>query len=205
MSNLFTKTEKGHTERGPALLISTIILFLSSFFTPFLLLGLVQDTLYHDRRSQWFFISPPSAYVACLIGMLWIPIVLTLHLIIQNKYEFKKMKWVTLLLILLSVPVLMGGITNYYYFDEKGVHYNSLNTLNEKTNEWSKLQEVKIVYSKNESTNAIQLDEYQFITEDKKVITVPIRAEFKAYENLILAKLKENNVKVTDNYAEQSE
>lgn len=200
MSNLIVKTEK-----GPTLLVWTIIMFLSSPISPFLLLGLIQDSIYHDRRSQWFFIAPPSAYIACLIGMVWIPIVLTLYLIIRNKYEIKKMKWVTLFLIFLSIPVLLGGITNYYYFDEKGVHYNSLNTLNEKTNEWSSLQEVKKVYSKNEATNAIHLDEYQFITDDKKVITVPIRAEFKAYENLILAKLKENNVKVTDNFAEQNE
>ncbi|WHY84653.1 hypothetical protein QNH39_18625 [Neobacillus novalis] len=200
MSNLIVKTEK-----GPSLLVWTIILFFSSPITPFLLLGLIQDSIYHDRRSQWFFIAPPSAYIACLIAIIWIPIVLTLHLIIQYKYEFKKMKWVTLFLIFLSIPVLLGGITNYYYFDEKGVHYNSLNTLNEKTNEWSHLQEVKIVYSKNEATNVIDLNEYQFITDDNKVITVPISGEFKAYENLILAKLKENNVKVTDNFAEQNE
>lgn len=200
MSNLIAKTEK-----GPTLLVWTIVLFISSPITPLLLLALIQDSFYHDRRSQWFFIAPPSAYIVCLIGMVWIPIVLTIHLIIQYKYEFKKMKWVTLFLIFLSIPVLLGGITNYYYFDEKGAHYNSLNTLNEITNEWSSFQEVKKIYVKDKATNTTYLNEYEFITKDKKVIRVPYRIELKEYENWILEKLKQNNVKVTDNFAEQYE
>ncbi|CRK82700.1 hypothetical protein BN000_02644 [Neobacillus massiliamazoniensis] len=190
-------------KRMPIIFVSAIILFISSLFMPFVLVFLIQESVYHSK-SYWFFETPTSAYITFMIGMVWIPIVLILHLIIQWKYELRLLKWITIFLICWSIPFFIYGISNYYYFDKKGLHYNHLESINQITTyEWENFKEVKEIYSRNKGIT--YLTNYQFLTTDNKVITLPYDIKFKENQNRIIEKLKEHDIRVTSNYMDQYE
>jgi hypothetical protein len=84
------------------------------------------------------------------------------------------------------------------------LHYNHLRSINQITTyEWEDLKEVKEIYSKNKGIT--YLTNYQFLTTDNKVITLPYDIKFKENQNRIIEKLKEHDIKVTSNYMDQYE
>ncbi|OCA90418.1 hypothetical protein A8F94_00555 [Bacillus sp. FJAT-27225] len=197
MSTLATKTEK-----GPIILVGSIILFICSFFMPFVIVYLIQDTLIHFK-SPWFYVTPPAAYITFMIGMAWIPTVMIVYLILNYKYEFKYLKVTSLFLAALCIPVFMYATAHYYYFDDKGLHYNHLESFNKISDyDWASMKEVNVIYGKQNTT---YLMEYKFITKDDFELIIPYEGDFKNNEARILQKLKANNVKITDNYADQYE
>ncbi|MFD1020689.1 hypothetical protein [Thalassobacillus hwangdonensis] len=181
--------------RRQILLTIAIILFISSLLIPFVVVFLLQDLFFTDR-SQWFFITPTTAYITFMAGMMWPAIVIFIHLLIQTKYNFKSYKWVSIALIPLSIPVLLFGLTNYYYFDDQGINYNHLTTTNQMTYEWDGFKEVEKIYSKEDGTTT--LVEYRFLTKKDEEIFVPVNMDFRNYQSRILKYLEENKVKVID-------
>ncbi|WP_059172498.1 hypothetical protein [Bacillus sp. FJAT-27445] len=197
MSNLMTKTEK-----SPAVMVVwAIILLISSFFMPFIIVFLIHNSFFQNRE-QWLFVAPGQGYITFMAGMVWIALVMFMHLFIQYRYELKFMKWITLVLLLFSIPVFMVGATNYYYFDDKGLHYNELKSFNHTdTYEWNSFKEVKQVHAVRTGDNAKYLESYEFITTSNKHFVVPYE-DFRGIESRVLEKLEKNQVKVTDNYYE---
>ncbi|RHW41571.1 hypothetical protein D1B31_07585 [Neobacillus notoginsengisoli] len=196
MSNLVSNTEK-----RPVLVVTwAIILFVSSFFMPYVIVFLIHNSFFQSRE-QWLFEAPGSGYLTFMIGMIWIPIVMILHVIIQSKYKVKYMRLISMALISLSIPFLLLGATHYYYIDNNGLHFNELKTFNKtSTYEWSSLKEVKQVYAERKEDGSVYFDHYEFITGDNKQIIIPYEVGLRNVEAHILEKLKENHVKVSDNY-----
>ena len=193
MAGLNINTE----DSSKILLVSAIILLMSSFFLPLVLVYLIQDFLYLSN-TQWFYDTPASAYVIFMIGMIWIPVLMFLHLFIEWKYEFRFLKWVTLSLMSLSIPFFMFGVSNYYYLDGEGLHFNDLETFNTITSyKWEDIEEANEVYTK--SNGVTVMDHYRFITKDGEVIDLSYNNKVSSNKFRILEKLKEHDVKVTNN------
>lgn len=190
-----------NSEKGTLLLvISAIIVLLSSLFMPFVLVFLLQDIFYHSK-AHWFFERPASAYILFMGGMLWIAFILFLQLFVQWKFELKFFKWVSAALILLSIPFFMYGVSNYYYFDEQGLHHNPAETFNQiDVYEWADFTAVREVYG--QTNGVLNLEYYVFETKDKKDLTLPFNQGFAEYRNVILSKLEENKIKVINNLDE---
>lgn len=198
MSNLVAASER----RPVFMIVWAIILFVSSLFMPFVIVYLIHNSFFQSR-DQWLFETPGSGYVTFMIGMVLIPIIMITHVIIQSKYNLKFMRWISLALISLSIPFFLLGSTHYYYIDNEGLHYNELKTFKKvDTYDWGSFKEVKQVYAEREEDSSIFMDHYEFITADGKLITIPYKASLRNVEGHILDKLKENNIKVTNNYPE---
>ncbi|MCM3666187.1 hypothetical protein M3204_17345 [Mesobacillus subterraneus] len=187
-----------HTENTARILfVSAIILMFSSFFMPLVLVFFIQDYLYLSNE-KWFYVTPPSAYVIFMIGMLWISITLLVHLFIQRKYELKHYKWITILLMSISIPFFMFGISNYYYLDNEGLHFNDEKTFNTIISyDWEDIKEAKEVFIK--SNGVTVMDHYRFITKDGDIIDLPYNSKVGNNKSRIVEKLKEHNVPVTNN------
>jgi len=179
------------------LLVSAIILLISSLFMPLVLVFIIQDYLYLSS-SKWFYEAPASAYVVFMIGMQWIAFMIMLHIFIQWKFEIKMFKWITMLLMTLSIPCFMFAISNYYYLDDNGIHFNELETYNTITSyHWSDFKEAREVYTK--SNGVTSLDHFELITTDNEVIELPTSSKITGAKHRILEKLNEHGVNVTNN------
>ncbi|WP_210365408.1 hypothetical protein [Bacillus sp. REN3] len=187
-------------ENRPQILLAlSIIILLTSLFLPIICVFILQDIFYHSK-SHWIFSTPASAYITFMIGMIWISVVLFFHIFMTSKYESSIIKWVSSFFILWSIPLFVLGVSNYYYVDERGIHYNYLGSINETAYEWNNFKEVKEIYSEKNGVSTIE--EYEFITNDHEVIVLPFNLEFKEARKNILNILEENGVKVTNNYGE---
>lgn len=182
------------------LFASAIIMMICSLFMPFVLVFIIQDYLYLSSE-KWFYDTPSSAYVLIIIGMLWIPIMMLVHLFIQWKFELRYFKWISLVLMTLSIPFFMYGISNYYYLDDKGIHFNDVKTFNTITSyEWENFIGAKEVYTR--SNNVTIMDHYDFETKDGEIISLASNHKISSHKFRILEKLKEHGVEVTNNLAD---
>ncbi|WP_423410157.1 hypothetical protein AABM38_09580 [Heyndrickxia sp. MSNUG] len=182
------------------LFVSAIIMLISSLFMPFVLVFIIQDYLYLSSE-KWFYDTPATAYVLFIIGMLWIPIMMLIHLFIQWKFELRCYKWITILLMTLSIPFFMFGISNYYYLDDKGIHFNDVKTFNTITSyEWADFKNAKEVYTK--SNNVTVMDHYEFETKKGEIIDLPSNHKVSSYKLRILEKLEEHGIEITNNLAD---
>ena len=179
------------------LLVSAIILLISSLFMPLVLVFIIQDYLYLSS-SKWFYEAPASAYVVFMIGIQWIALMIMLHIFIQWRFDFKMFKWITMLLMTLSIPCFMFAISNYYYLDDNGIHFNELDTFNTITSyQWADFKEAREVYSK--SNGVTGLDHFELITTDGEVIELKTSQKMTGAKHRMLEKLNENGVSVTNN------
>jgi hypothetical protein len=173
------------------------ILFLSSLFMPFVFIFWLQDLLYHSN-SHWTFIAPSSAYLSFFIGMLLIPIALTIHLIIRSKTNIRWIGWITGLLFVCSIPFFALGVSTYYYLDNDGIHMNELMSLEEIDYRWETMKELKEVWVLDNGVS--RLDEYILITEDDS--EVDLTASFKEHHVKMKTyqTLEEHGIKITSNH-----
>jgi hypothetical protein len=176
-----------------------IILFISSFLLPFVIIFWLQDLLFHSK-SHWLFTAPSSAYVSFFIGMLLIPTALSIHLFIKSKYAAKWIGWVTGLLMLASIPFWCLGVTDYYYFDDEGIYYNKLLSLEETEYRWDDMKELKEVWVLDNGVS--RLAEYVLITKDNTELNVTAdfrqsEIKFRTYDIL-----EKHQVKITNNHLE---
>ncbi|RSD28835.1 hypothetical protein [Mesobacillus subterraneus] len=194
MGRLTINTEK----TSHIILVSAIILLISSLFMPLVLVYLIQDYLYlsHDK---WFYVTPPSAYIIFMMGMVWIAIVLLIHLIIKWKFDFRFSGWITLFLMLGSIPFFMFGVSNYYYMDEEGLHFNEEKSFNAiQSYKWEEIKKAEEIFVKNDNGTTV-LDQYRFTTMDGYVIDLPYDSKVQSNKFRILEKLQENKIPLTSN------
>lgn len=175
----------------------TIILYISSLFVPFVIVASFQSLVYFSR-SHWFFTTPLSAYITFMAGMLFIAMILTIYLFLKQKWEGTKLKIITSLLVLISFPVFFLSLTNYYYLDDKGVHYNSLISLNEEEYSWDSVNTVHIVYKNHQGI----VSNYQYHFEMKSGEIIKLPYDDKLSENIrqVEEKIKQYNITVKDNF-----
>ncbi|WP_226087440.1 hypothetical protein [Mesobacillus sp. S13] len=179
------------------ILVSAIIIIISSLFMPLVFVYFIQDYLYLSG-DKWFYVTPPSAYILFMFGMLWVAVTLLLHLFLRWKFDWKGLKWVSLLLILGSIPFFLFGVSNYYYLDDKGMHFNDHKTFNTiDSYYWNDIKEAKEIFVK--SNGVTVLDHLTLITKSGEVVELPYNTKVQNNKFKIMEKLQENNVTLTNN------
>ncbi|MGV2941270.1 hypothetical protein AB5I83_16830 [Mesobacillus sp. LC4] len=179
------------------ILVSAIIIIISSLFMPLVFVYFIQDYLYLSA-DKWFYVSPPSAYILFMIGMLWVAVTLLLHLFLRWKFDWKGLKWVSLLLILGSIPFFLFGVSNYYYLDNEGMHFNDHKTFNTiDSYYWNDIKEANEIFVK--SNGVTVLDHLTLITKSGEVVELPYNTKVQNNKFKIMEKLQENNVPLTNN------
>lgn len=180
------------------LLVTAIILIISSLFMPLVFVYFIQDYLYLSA-DKWFYITPPSAYIIFMIGMLWIAVVLFVHLFFQWKFEWRYFKWITLLLILGSIPFFMFGVSTYYYLDDQGIHFNDEKKFNRiDSYYWEDIKEAQEIFVKNNNGVTV-VDHLRLTTSDGEVFELPYNTKVANNKIRIMNKLEEFNVPITNN------
>ena len=186
-----------YEESSKIILVTAIIIMISSLFMPLVFVYFIQDYLYLSA-DKWFYDTPSSAYIIFMIGMLWLAVSLLLHLFLKWKFDWKGIKWISLLLILGSIPFFMFGVSNYYYLDDKGVHFNDHTTFNSISSyHWQDIKEAKEIFVK--SNGVTVLDHLTLVTKSGEVIELPNNPKVQNSKFRIMEKLQENNVPLTNN------
>lgn len=179
------------------ILVSAIILIMSSLFMPLVFVYFIQDYLYLTK-DKWFYVTPQSAYILFMIGMLWVAAMLLLYLFVQWKFEWRGFKWLAILLMFGSLPFFMFGVSNYYYLDDLGLHFNdekSFNTI--QSYDWEDIKEAKEIFVKNKGVTVA--DHLMLTTNDGKVIELPYTSKVTDNKFLIMEKIQELNIPFTNN------
>lgn len=179
------------------ILVTAIILIISSLFMPLVFVYIIQDYLYLSA-DKWFYDTPSSAYVIFMIGMLWIAVTLFLYLFFTWKFEWKGIKWITLLIMLGCVPFFMFGVSNYYYLDDQGMHFNYYKTFNTVNSYfWEDVKEAKEIFVKSNGVTVV--DHLNLVTKAGEVIELPYNSKVQNNKFKIMEKLEENNIPLTNN------
>ncbi|WLR57526.1 hypothetical protein LC048_12095 [Mesobacillus subterraneus] len=193
MARLSLNTENSSN----VILVTAIILIISSLFMPLVFVYIIQDYLYLSV-DKWFYDTPSSAYVIFMIGMLWIAVTLLLYLFFTWKFEWKGIKWISLLVMLGCVPFFMFGVSNYYYLDDQGMHFNDYKTFNTiNSYYWEDVKEAKEIFVKNNGVTVV--DHLNLVTEAGEVIELPYNSKVQNNRFKIMEKLEENNIPLTNN------
>jgi hypothetical protein len=198
---ILLKKRESSEESHVKLIAYTIILYISSLFAPLVIVSSYQSMVYYSKE-QWFFTTPFSAYITFMIGMLFIAMVLTIYLIFREKWNQKLLNWTTGVLILITFPAFILSLTDYYYLDQKGIHYNGLLELKENEYKWTNVSKVHIIYRNHQGTTGFY--QYKFEMKNKKMIAIPVND--KLLNNNLENKrrveevIRKNNIPVTDNF-----
>ncbi|MBU9711220.1 hypothetical protein [Evansella tamaricis] len=159
---------------GSVIIVTSIVMILSAFFLPVVFLMVLQDIFFFSR-SHWYFAAPPSAYFMFGAGMLWIPIILITFLSVkvwmENRDRVISNVWVYGLLLILSFPIFALSISNYYYFDDEGIHYSELFSFSEAEHSWDDIE--KVIRVTNSEGGVSSVEEYIFILESGEELDVP--------------------------------
>lgn len=194
---IFLKRKEASDENQVKLVAYTIILYISSLFIPFVIVASYQSMVYYSR-TQWLFATPFSSYITFMAGMIYIAVILTIYLIFKQKWEGKAFKWAILLLVLASIPAFYLSLTNYYYVDDEGIHYNTLTGLKETEYKWEDISKVHIVYRNHQGTTSLY--EYKFELADGSKVTLPFDKKLSDNKRRLTQKIEENQIPVTDNF-----
>ncbi len=179
------------------ILVLAIILIISSLFMPLVFVYFIQDYLYLTK-DKWFYVTPPSAYILFMVGMLWLAATLLLYLFVQWKFEWKGFTWLTILLMFGCIPFFMFSISNYYYLNDEGLHFNEAKSFNEiHSYGWKDIKEAKEIFVKTKGVTVS--DHYMFTTSDGNVIELPNSSKVVFNKQRIMEKLEENNIPLTNN------
>ncbi|RDU36524.1 hypothetical protein DRW41_13425 [Neobacillus piezotolerans] len=184
-------------ERKVTMVAITIIMYISSFFVPFVIIASIHS-MYFFKREYWFFETPPSSYIAFMIGMLLSAVLFTLYLAAAWKWESRKLGIALLAMQIITIPVYIGSVDNYYYATGEGIFFNKLAGYGLKKYAWEDMERVKVVY--RHSNGSVRLDQYKFTTKDGVVVSIPYTSRFAESQWKIDGVIKANKLTVSDNY-----
>ncbi|WP_409270290.1 hypothetical protein V1499_12740 [Neobacillus sp. SCS-31] len=184
-------------ERKVTMVAITIILYISSFFVPFVVVASIHS-MYFFKREYWFFETPPSAYIGFMAGMLLSAVLFTFYLLAAWKWGSRKLGIALLASQLFTIPVYIGSVDNYYFATEEGLYFNKLAGLGVKKYAWTDMERVKIVY--RHSNGSVRLDQYKFINKDGEELSIPYTPDMAESQWRIDGVIKHFKLVVTDNY-----
>jgi FlaA1/EpsC-like NDP-sugar epimerase len=184
-------------EKHVKLAAYTIILYISSLFVPFVVVASYQSMVYYSK-AQWYFTTPFSAYLAFMIAMLFIAIVLTVYLIFREKWKSSVIKAVFILMFIISISTFFLSLTNYYYVDENGIHYNGLYNLKQVDYQWDHVAALHIVYRNHEGTTSYY--QYKFEMKNGSEVTLPFDDKLESNRLRIQQVVDTYKIPVKDNF-----
>lgn len=191
------KRKESSDEHQVKLVAYTIILYISSLFIPFVVVASYQSMVYYSR-THWLFATPFSSYITFMGAMFYIAVVLTLYLIFRQRWEGRRFKWTIIFLLMASIPAFYFSLTNYYYLDDDGIHYNKLVGVKESEYKWEDISKIQIVYRNHQGTTSLY--QYTFDMANGEKVTLPFDNKLSENKRNLTAKIEENNIPVTDNF-----
>lgn len=184
-------------ERKVTMVAITIIMYISSFFVPFVIVASIHS-MYFFKREYWFFETPASSYIAFMGGMLLSAVLFTLYLAAAWKWGSKNLGIALLALQIFTIPVYIGAVDNYYYATEEGIFFNKLAGYGVKKYAWSDMESVHIVY--RHTKGSVRLDQYKFTNKDGEELVIPYTPGFAESQWRIDEVIKAYELQVSDNY-----
>ncbi|AQQ53120.1 hypothetical protein [Planococcus lenghuensis] len=131
-----------------------ILVIMSSFFLPFVLVGPVQQALFQPE-SNWFFYTPFINYIICFASLLLLGIILAVFRYIYASTEQKK-PLLHLVFVLALIPGVIGvafSVDHYYYLDDTGIAYSGLLQFGQESEVWEDVESLVFV-TKSENGKA---------------------------------------------------
>jgi hypothetical protein len=191
------KKRESADENQVKLVAYTIMLYISSLFVPFVVIAGYQSMAF-TSKSQWFFTTPLSAYLVFMAGMIFIAAVFTVFLIFRQKWKGRVFRWIIICFVLLSIPSFILSMTNYYYFDDKGIHYNFITGLQEKEYQWENVDTLHKVYRNHRGSTGYY--QFKFEMKDGKMVTIPFNDKLSENQYRIEEKMQKHNIETKDNF-----
>ncbi|WP_409368640.1 hypothetical protein [Lysinibacillus sp. 38-6] len=178
------------TNRKQTQVAIVIVLFISSFIAPFIVLFPVQELLY--RPSEFYlFDTVFKAYFILMFALLGLAMILLINLLIAPKTKKGRTIQRTIVgtswLLVLASFVLC--INHYQIIDEKGLHINPFFSLQEDVTSWDDI--VKVEQTNVQKDGVTKPDKLIFTLTDGTTIEQSLSAKLtkaKPFINLELSK-----------------
>ncbi|KGX86986.1 hypothetical protein [Pontibacillus marinus] len=179
-----------------------VVSFISSFFMPFVFVILLHD-VFHFSKSHWFFRAPFSAYILGFSGLFLLSMFLTLDEMIRSKREDTGKStgpWLILLSFIISVTCYVYAANNYYFFDDKGLHYNKTFELSQRDLNWDDFSKVEQIVTRENNMEVYK--EHIFITKSGEEFVIPYEPEFRDHRSKILYLVERTNTPIVERFVE---
>ncbi|MYL34414.1 hypothetical protein GLW08_12840 [Pontibacillus yanchengensis] len=194
----------GNDTRKPMKIMFIVMVFISSFILPFVFIIIFQDILFFSE-SQWFFNAPFLSYVLLIGGMMLLAILLSVDEFIKSKRNDRDLKtgpWMVFLSVALSSLCFVLGIFHYYYFDDEGLHFNQVTSLQELDVQWNEIDEVIQVTTRENNMEVYK--EHIFITKDGLQLIIPHNYDFMMNRKKIITLAENNGARISEQFVEPS-
>jgi amino acid transporter len=178
-----------------------IILFLSSFTAPFILLFPIQELLYRPHE-YYLFETIFKAYIILMFVLIAMAIILLINLLITP--TTKKGRNVQRTIVgtswLLVLAILFLCINHYQIIDEKGLHTNNFFSLQEDSTSWAEI--VKVEQTNVQKDGVTKPDKLIFTLNDGTTIEQSLTAKLVIAKAFINYELSKNGITIENVYSE---
>ncbi|AVK97796.1 hypothetical protein FCT18_02650 [Lysinibacillus sphaericus] len=189
-----TKVNRKHNQ-----IAVIIVLFLSSFIAPFILLFPIQELLYRPN-DYYLFETTFKAYIILMIALIGMAMVLLVNIIIVPKT--KKGRNIQRAIVgtswLLVLLFLFLCINHYQIMDEKGLHMNAFFSVQEDLTSWEEI--IKAEQTNVQKDGVTKPDKLIFTLHDGSTIEQSLTAKLVKAKPFINLELSKNGVTIENVY-----
>lgn len=189
-----TKVNRRHNQ-----IAVIIVLFLSSFIAPFILLFPIQELLYRPN-DYYLFETTFKAYIILMIALIGMAMVLLVNIIIVPKT--KKGRNIQRAIVgtswLLVLLFLFLCINHYQIMDEKGLHMNAFFSVQEDLTSWEEI--IKAEQTNVQKDGVTKPDKLIFTLHDGSTIEQSLTAKLVKAKPFINLELSKNGVTIENVY-----
>ncbi|WP_431807489.1 hypothetical protein [Lysinibacillus sphaericus] len=189
-----TKVNRKHNQ-----IAVIIVLFLSSFIAPFILLFPIQELLYRPN-DYYLFETTFKAYIILMIALIGMATVLLVNIIIVPKT--KKGRNIQRAIVgtswLLVLLFLFLCINHYQIIDEKGLHMNAFFSVQEDLTSWEEI--IKAEQTNVQKDGVTKPDKLIFTLHDGSTIEQSLTAKLVKAKPFINLELSKNGVTIENVY-----
>lgn len=191
-----TKANRKHNQ-----LAVIIVLFLSSFIAPFILLFPIQELLYRPN-DYYLFETIFKAYIILMIVLIVMAIILLVNISIVPKT--KKGRNIQRAIVgtswLLVLLFLFLCINHYQIIDDKGLHMNTFFSVQEDLTSWEEI--IKAEQTNVQKDGVTKPDKLIFTLNDGSTIEQSLTAKLAKAKPFITLELSKNGVTIENVYSE---
>ncbi len=178
-----------------------IILFLSSFIAPFILLYPIQELFY---RPQEYFLFEPffKAYIILIVVLVAMALLILANLLVTP--QTKKGKYVKRGImgasLVLAGACLFLSINNYQFINTKGMHINHFFSLQVDVTSWENIARVEQI---NVKKNGVTVpDKLIFTLHDGSTIEQPFTSKLRKAKQSISSELGKYGLTIENKFSE---
>ncbi|QDQ01941.1 hypothetical protein FOH38_16395 [Lysinibacillus fusiformis] len=178
-----------------------VILLLSSFMAPFILLYPIQELLY---RPQEYFLFEPffQAYIILMAVLIAMAMLLLVNLLVTPQTEKGKYvkRGILGAFLALAGACSFLSINNYQFMDTKGMHMNHFFSLQADVTSW---QDIASVEQINVKKNGVTVpDKLIFTLHDGSTIEQPFTSKLRNAKQSIISELGKYGLTIENKFSE---